>query len=264
MIKKISLLLLMVVVTAPLHAQSQSKGNANQPPTTDELLKWHEVLTYKVRYSFFNLGKVTIEIVSDTTFNGKEAYYLKTVINSSGIPLIGDERNRYSSIFTAEGNAFKALTFWTDNLDEEKYNTARYTFDYEKDKVYGYVKEKNKRDTLNLKKHASAGLLMFYMSRLQAGTDTTVTRPIYINLKQKKLSITHTTKKIKRKYEAFDHPVTVYFSHGHAGFDGPFGFSGSFEGWYTTGNLRIPVEAHVDVFLGSVKLKLIDYKKELR
>lgn len=248
----------------PMYAQQSSDNVFVPPPTTRDLLKWHEVFTYEVRYSFFKLGEVKVEIVSDTVYNGDKGYYLKTVITSSGVPFVGDERNRYNSIFSIADSTFKALIFWTDNVDEEDFKTASYTFDYAKEKVYGYLKEENKRDTLKLERPASAGHLLFLMSRLHAGTDTTITVPVYINLKKKEAVITHTSRKVKRKYDAFDHPVMTYYTRGDANFDGPFGFSGEFEAWFMIGDLRIPVEAHVDVWLGNVKLKLINYKKELR
>lgn len=265
MVKKIFLVLLLFVNPVLLFGQTpDQKATYISPPTANELLKWHEVLTYEVRYSFFKLGEVKVEIVSDTLYNGQKSYYLKTVITSSGVPFVGDERNRYSSIFTLAGNSFKALIYWADNVDEDTPNTSRYIFDYENEKVYGYSKEKNKRDTLKLVQPASAGHLLFLMSRLHAGKDTTLRKPVYINLKKKHAVITHTTKTDVREYDAFNHPVKTYYARGDANFDGPFGFSGEFEAWYVTGDLRIPVEARVDVWLGSVQLKLIEYKKELR
>ncbi len=263
MSKKVIVSFLLFLAAGPIYGQ-QSNYMENPPPTIDELLKWHEVFTYEVQYSFFKLGEVKVEIVSDSLLNGEKSRYLKTIITSSGIPFAGDEKNRYSSIFMASGNSFKALTFWTDNMDENEPNTSRYIFDYKRGKVYGYIKEKSRRDTLKLVRPASAGHLLFYMSRLRAGTDTTVAVPVYINLKKKQAVITHTTTTDIREYDAFDHPVKTFYSYGNANFDGPFGFSGAFEAWYLAGELRIPVEAKVDVWIGNVQIKLIDYKKELR
>lgn len=264
MFKKIVLIICSLPFAVSVFAQSSTQKVFVEPPTANEILKWHEVFTYEVRYSFFKLGEVKVEIVADTVFEKQKGYYLKTVITSSGIPFVGDERNRYGSIFAVEDSAFKALTFWTDNVDEKIMNESRYTFDYEKGKVYGYLKENNKRDTLRLERPATAGHLLFLLSRLRAGIDTTVTVPVYINLKKKKAVITHTSKRVKREYDAFNHPIMTYYTQGHVDFDGPFGFSGDFEAWFTTGERRIPVEARVDVWLGHVKLKLINYKKEPR
>lgn len=264
MFKKASLVLLLMMISLPLVAQQSREDRVyTSPPTVDELMKWHEVFTYEVRYSFFKLGEVRVEIISDTLFNEQKSFYLKTVITSSGVPFVGDERNRYSSIFTVADSGFKALAFWTDNVDENKPNTSRYTFDYEKRKVYGYLKEESRRDTLQLEEKANAGHLLFYMSRLQAGTDTTITVPVYINLKKRQAVITHTTKKEAREVDAFDHPVMTFKTSGDANFDGPFGFSGKFEAWYLMGDMRLPVEAAVDVWIGDVQIRLIDYKKEL-
>ena len=74
----------------------------------------------------------------------------------------------------------------------------------------------------------------------------------------------NTLEKEKRKYDAFDEPVETYYGEGESTIDGPFGFRGSFKSWYLADDLRVPLEAHVRVWLGNVRIKLIDYKKELR
>lgn len=260
------LLICAVSISAQAQSSSSTRAIVNPPPTVDELLKWHEVFTYEVRYSFFKLGEVKVEIVSDTLYNGKESWYFRSTITSSGIPFVGDEKNLYSTIFTTADSSFRALAFWTDNVDENEFNSSRYTFDYEINKVYAYESEAEdaKRDTLKLVKPATAGHILFLTGRLKAGTNARIKIPVYTNLERKHVTLHHTNKKEVREYDAFDHPVATFYTEGDANFDGPFGFSGEFEAWYLAGDLRVPVEAQVDVWLGNVKIKLINYKKELR
>lgn len=244
-------------------AFAQNRSN-EPPPTADELLKWHEVFTYEVRYSFFKLGEVDVEIVSDTLYNGKQSWVLRTIIRSNpGIPFVGREENHYQSVFYSEGNSFNVQEFWSDNVDENEYKISQYIFDRSRQKVYAYDKN-HPRDTLALEEPASSGHITFLMSRLTAGTDTVVQVPVYLNREKKYLTATHTTKTEMREYEAFPGEIETYYTTGETNIDGPFGFSGEFEAWYRTDDLRVPVEARVKVWLGKAKIRLIEYKKELK
>lgn len=256
---------LLSLMVLPAYGQESAAGQEKTPPpTAQELMKWHEVFTYEIEYGFFKLGEVRVEVISDTVYGNHHRWHLRSVITSnSGIPFVGEEENHYNTLFTIADSTFRSQLFWTDNMDEKEYNTSRYTFDYKADKVYAYEKGAP-RDTLRLERPATSGHLTFFIGRLSAGTDTARKIPVYINLKKKHMTITHTSHTEMREYEAFEEPVATYYTKGDANFDGPFGFSGEFESWYLTNELRVPVEAHVKVWLGSVEIKLIDYKKELR
>lgn len=237
--------------------------HADRAPVENELMRWHETFTYEVRYSFFKLGEVKVETMGDTLYQGQTAHYLRTIITSnSGIPFVGKEENHYNTIFAQTDSLPHTLVYWTDNIDEEEFNDTRYKFDYTTGKVY--AREKELRDTLDIEEPASSGQLIFHLGRLFAGTENDFTIPVYLNLEKGYISVDNTLKKEERKYKAFDEPVEAYYGEGESTIDGPFGFKGSFKSWYLADDLRVPLEAHVRVWLGNVKIKLIDYKKELR
>lgn len=241
-----------------------SYDHSEHLPTVDELMQWHEVFTYEVRYSFFKLGEVKVEIVSDTLYNGQKSWYLQSVITSnSGIPFVGKEENHYNTVFRVVENVFQDQEFWTDNVDEKEYRDSEYIFDREAQKVYAYEKD-HPRDTLALEEPASSGHSIFYRSRLTAGTDSVVRVPVYLNREKKYMTLTNTTETDMREYDAFPKEVKTYLTKGDTNIDGPFGFSGEFETWYLADDLRVPVEARVKVWLGKVKIKLIDYQKKRR
>lgn len=234
------------------------------PPNTSEILKWHETFTYEVRYSFFKLGQVKVEVVGDTLYNDNPSWYIRTIITSnSGIPFVGKEENWYNSIFMETDSLPKSQLYWRDNVDEEKYEDIRYEFSQSDMKVYAR-EEDGSRDTLDLEPYGSSGQMSFIISRLFAGTETLVQLPMYISLEKGYLTITNTKQMEEREYKAFEEPVMTYYSTGHTTIEGPFGFRGEFKAWYLADSLRVPLEAHVKVWLGNVRVKLIDYKKELR
>lgn len=258
---------LLLFLFLPLALQAQDSlltfGHAERAPTESELLKWHEVFTYEVRYSIFKLGEVKVEMMGDTLYNGQNAQYLRTIITSSpGIPFVGREENHYNTIFTQTDSLPHTLVYWTDNVDDEEYDDTRYIYDYDAGKVY--MREQETRDTLAIEEPASSGQLIFHLGRLFAGTENDFTIPIYLNLERGFISVDNTVKKEMRTYKAFDEPVETYYGEGESTIDGPFGFRGNFKAWYLADDLRVPLEAHVKVWLGNVRIKMIDYKKELR
>ena len=236
----------------------------DRPPTMEELLEWKEVFTYKVKFGFFKLGEVKTTIIRDTTYQGQKIWWLRTVITSnSGIPFVGEEENHYNTYMVETDSTPYTKLYWRDNLDEDEFEAEVYEFDYEKEKVY-ISENMSPVDTLSLTEPSSSGQLIFYYSRLFAGTNQDYRLPVYLEREKGYIDATNSTKGEMRDYEAFEDPVKTYFSEGDADIDGPFGFRGKFKAWYIADDLRVPAEAHAKVWLGNVKVQLIDYKKERR
>lgn len=256
----------MLLLTGSIKAQNSpiSYAHPEEPPTMQELMKWKEVFTYKVTYSFFTLGKVYTTVVRDTTYQGNKLWWLRTkIISNSSIPFMGKENNHYNTFFVETDSTPYTRLYWRDNVDEEDYNDERYDFDYKARKLYIY-KDHEPSDTLELDEPSTAGQLIFYYSRLFAGTDQQYKLPVYTEGEKGYIDVQNTTKTERREYEAFDYPINTYFTSGNAHIDGPFGFNGKFKAWFITDDLRIPAEVHAKVWLGNVKVRLTDYKKSIR
>lgn len=269
-LKKIGVLLLGIGLCAMPHKDVYAQDSLltfqhpDRPPTMGELLKWKEVFTYEVRYSFFKLGEVQTTIVKDTTYEGKRVWWLRTIITSNpGIPFVGKEENHYNTFLVETDSLPYTQLYWTDNVDEEEFNEERYKFDYENKKVYYYEKGQPV-DTMALTEPSSSGQLVFYYSRLFAGTNKDYQLPVYLEQEKGYIHGTNSTEIEMREYKAFEEPVKTYYSEGNADIDGPFGFRGEYKAWYIADDLRIPAEAHAKVWLGNVKVRLIDYKKKRR
>lgn len=267
---KIGVLLFVIAVTVAPRAEVQAQDSLltfehpDRPPTMKELVQWKEVFTYEVRFSFFKLGEVQTTIVRDTTYKGQRMWWLRTIITSnSGIPFVGKEENHYNTFMVETDSLPYTKLYWTDNVDEEEFNEERYKYDYENGKVYYFHKQAPK-DTLELTEPSSSGQLIFYYSRLFAGTNKNYRLPVYLEQKKGYINGRNSSEIDIRKYKAFDEPVQTFYSEGNADIDGPFGFRGEYKAWYIADDLRIPAEAHAKVWLGNVKVKLIDYSKKRR
>ena len=233
----------------------------DEPPTTDMLMNVKETFEYEVRYGFFTLGWVDVEILPDSTLDGRKVHHMRTRIRSnSKIPFVGKDIVNYESLFSHNDKWFYAHEFWRDDIHDENYDRLRVNFDRSEELVY-FFEEGEPTDTLALKEPASGGDIVFYYSRMFAGIEEPYELPVYIEGEQSTLTASSSSKTEMRSYEAFDDKVETYFSEGTTDADGPFGFSGKFKSWFMTDDLRIPLEAHVKVIFGNVKVRLIDYER---
>lgn len=255
--------LLILAQSINLNAQDSllSYEHLSHPPDMKELMQWKETFIYEVKFGAFKLGEVKTEVIKDTTFQGHQVWWLQTIITSnSSIPFVGEEENHYNTFFVEGDNSPYTLLYWRDNVDEQEFNDERYRFDYENQKVY-VSRQGEPADTLKLTELSSGGQLIFYYSRLFAGTDQKFRLPVYLESEKGYITATNSTKIHMREYAAFEKPVRTYLSEGDADIKGAFGFRGKYKAWYIADDLRIPAETHARVWLGNVKIRLIFYKK---
>jgi len=234
----------------------------DEPPTTEMLMNVRETFEYEVRYAFLTLGWVDVELLADTTYNGEKVHHLRTRIRSNRrVPFVGTRIVNYESLFSRSDSTFYSHEFWRDDVHDDIYDKVRVIFDREKEEVR-FLEEGEPTDTLTLEEPASGGDIVFFYSRLFAGIEEPYELPVYIEGEMGYLTASSSSKTEIRSYDAFDEDVETYLSEGTADVDGPFGFSGEFKSWFLTDDLRVPVEAHVKVIFGNVRVRLISYERE--
>jgi len=232
-----------------------------EPPALEELLSVRERFVYSVRYSFLNLGEIEVELLPDTTWRGEEVMHIRTVMKSgSRIPFVGERHVHYETYFFHDGEQLFAHRFWRDDLHDDEPERTVIEFDRQRDLVY-FFDRGEPQDTLDLIEPASGGDLIFYFARLFAGLEEPYDIPVYIDDELGFVTASSGPETETRSYDAFPEPVETFYSEGNADIDGPFGFSGRFKSWFTADELRIPVEAHVRVMFGNVRIRLISYEQ---
>ena len=231
------------------------------PPEVSDLLSVSEKFTYEVRYGFLNLGTVTISILQDTTHRGEDAQYVFYHVKSNrSIPLVGHKERNYHTFMAHNDTTFYGLKFWTDSVHDNMYEDQLYDYDYPNEKLYTF-EEGEAIDTLQLNELADSGPVIFYFSRLHAGTNRKVNYPVYISHEKGNVMLQNDDEVISYSSRAFpDGDVDAYRTIGDADVDGPFGFSGRIEAIYKADELRIPLEARIRVWLGNVRVRLIEYE----
>lgn len=256
----LTLSLILITCSGTLFGQDFS-FDRDSPPTTEMLMEVRETFEYEVRYGFLTLGWVDVEMLPDTTYNGETVHHIRTRIRSNRrVPFVGTRIVNYESLFSYNEDWFYSHEFWRDDIHDEVYDKLKVVFDRAEGLTY-FFDEGEPTDTLDLEEPASGGDIVFYYSRMFAGIEEPYELPVYIEGEKGYLTASSSTDTEMRSYKAFDDDVETYFSEGTTDVDGPFGFSGEFKSWFLTDDLRVPLEAHVKVIFGNVKVRLISYER---
>ena len=250
-----------LIIISAISLTTIANKKAPVQPSMPDLLGLTERMTYSVHYGFLNLGTVILEEIRDTTYQKEPVYYSRTIIRSNpSIPFVGRKERHFHSIFSHNDTTAYGLNFWTDSIHDNEYLDTRYIFDYDKGMVYIYDFEEL-TDSLALDGPADSGPTLHLITRLYAGLDARKNYPIYISNERGDVDMQYTSKIDKVDSEAFGEKIDAYYSYGNANVKGPFGFSGAYKAWHKTNDSRIPVEAHVRVWVGNVRVKLQKYEK---
>ncbi len=258
--KSAALFVVLSLVVADVSSQELTYEN-EEPPSVTDLIDAREVFEYEVRYGFFTLGWVDVELLPDTTYAGEKAYHMRTRIRSNRrVPFVGTRIVNYENIFGYNDEHMFSHEFWRDDIHDDEYDRVRIKFDREKEQVH-FFEYGEPTDTLDLVEPASGGDIIFYFSRLFAGTEKPYELPVYLENEMGMIKARNSGETEMRSYDAFDDDVEAYYSEGTTDIDGPFGFSGNFKAWFSTDDLRVPLEAHVRVIFGNVRVRLISYER---
>lgn len=250
-----------IVLLLPAALPAQLTFEKGTPPSMDELASIQERYLYNVRYGFFNLGEIEVIVTPDTTWQGMELIHLRTIMRSnSRIPLVGERDVHYQSFSGYTEEWPFSYQFWRDDMHSEEYDRYKIIFDRDAGEVI-FHEYAEPTDTLALEEPASGGDVIFLYARQFAGTDQGYQLPVYIDDEQGSVTASNSPQIEQRSYDAFPEPIDTYYSEGVADIDGPFGFTGNFRAWFATDDLRIPLEAHVRVLFGNVRVSLIDYER---
>lgn len=262
--KKITFLLIITLFPVLTFAQHSFPSDKEEPPTMEDLFSVKETFRYEVKYGPFKLGWVNVEMLSDSIYWDQELHHILTEIESNpSIPFMGKELDQFHSLFYVNDEGLPVeVKYWKDNIDEEEYQEIEYWFNRDIGKVY-YKEEDDTRDTLDLEDPATSGHLIFYFSRLFAGSEEDYKLPVYVTKKHGYIFAENSLETEKRNYEAFDGPIQAYKLVGSTeNIEGPFGFSGEFRAWFLDDDLRVPLEARVKVLWGNVIVRMIEYTRE--
>jgi hypothetical protein len=118
-----------------------------------------------------------------------------------------------------------------------------------------------RRDTIKIDGQCQDGLALFFYAREHLYTGWQVNVPAVV--KEQKVNAFINFKKERKSVEvdAIDYPVDVVGLDGHLDFEGLYGLTGDFEGWFSNDEARIPILAKMKVLIGSVTVELMKWTR---
>lgn len=255
---------MLIVLCCPIFLDTTVGANINKGIVTDSLLVVGEELTYNVSYAFVDIGQVRIKILEQVNENNQTRYKAIAYIDSyKGVPFV-DLHAVYESIFdhTIFSTWFRART-----KDNPTWSYISYVFDYEQRKSFIEEGEYGtnvvrKRDTISLDTMYQDGLSLFYFARKYVQTHQQRNVPTLIQKQKVNTFIDFKNVHTQETIDAVDYPIDVVYFEGRADFEGIFGLTGDFEGWFSNDFARVPIVAKMKVIIGNIRIELVKWNRE--
>jgi len=227
-----------------------------------DLLFVGEELLYEVSFFGVKLGSIKLVTENETEINGKKAVKVKGYLNSyKGIPFVDLE-----SIFESwlDPSATYSYKFTGNVKSNNNRNKQEIEFDYEKGIIKNKQFKNNEVDfntTFKTNKKWSEGLSILYLARKFSNLKRTIKIPTIIYKDTCSTTINFTGKQETVNISAFKKPVKTLYFTGLADWEGIYGLSGKFEGWFSDDDAHIPIKAKMNVYVGSVVIELVKWKR---
>jgi hypothetical protein len=235
-----------------------------QDSTKNDLFVVGEELTYNVSYAFLDIGQVRIKILEKIEEKDQRVYKAIAYIDSyTGVPFV-DLHAVYESVFD---NTVFAKWFQARTKNNPQWTYVTYVFDYDKKKTFieeGNVETKvvAKRDTIPLERKSQDGLSLFYFARKHVRTQQKINVPTVIQKQNVNTYIDFKNERTKETIDALDYSIDVIHFEGRADFEGIFGLTGEFEGWFSNDEARVPILAKMKVIIGDIRIELMKWKRQ--
>ncbi|MBL8008432.1 MAG: DUF3108 domain-containing protein [Ignavibacteria bacterium] len=226
-----------------------------------------EELSYVVYYGFIKLGEVNMKLHKGTEEKGNTVYYAKSEMKSySGVPIVS-LNTVFESDFIFDGKDLYTKRFFATEYHDDGIITIEYKFYY--DSSYVYVRkvnrgnvEKDERINFNTNIRFQDGLSLFYKARISSFTTDNHMIPVFMNESETSVNYFFSESKDEVSIDITDNDVRCTRCTGNVNFEGVFGLSGEFAGWFSDDNARVPLKAQLNVIIGNVTLELDSYKRK--
>lgn len=221
-----------------------------------------EILEYDVSFIGIKLGTIKIETIKEDEFNGKPVYTAKSTMQSNpGIPFVSLFATFNTWMDRSMGFSYQFIGN-TKTSDGWQYN--KIDFDYDKKKItnrHWLNDSLITNDVFDATSKINDGCSLFFFARKYSDAKKTVKVPTFIDGKFL-TTINFHGKREATQIDAIPYPVQTIFLDGKADWQGVYGLSGRFEGWFSDDDARIPIKAYVNVYVGKVLIELKKWKRE--
>jgi hypothetical protein len=227
-------------------------------------MKKGEYLKYEVSFLGVSLGTIEMSIEDESEYNDKKVYNVKADIATyDGIPFVDLKATFKSWLDESINHSHK----FTSNMKkgDEKWEYMQLLMDYDEMEIHQKVwenKELQKEDTIDIEKKINDGSSLFYLARQYTGLKRSIMVPTIINgqIFDTKLNFRNEIESVE--IDAVEYPIRTKYFDGQADWEGLYGLSGRFEGWFSDDDASIPVVAKMNIYVGKVHIELIEWTRE--
>lgn len=227
------------------------------------LIQPGEELTYRVSYLGITLGTIKTVVEPITTLDGKKSVKVKVHINSSpSIPFVS-----LHSIYESwmDANMMYSMKFNANTQnDAGTWDFDQYLFDYDAGKLVMEKykgKEKSSSKNYDIKKKYNDGSSLLFAARRLLYAKKSLRIPTTIMDDTVNTVINFSGKQEAAEIDAVNYPVKCVYFSGEANWTGIYGISGTFEGWFSDDEARVPIKAKMKVYVGNALIELMQWKR---
>ncbi|HMS65097.1 MAG TPA: DUF3108 domain-containing protein [Ignavibacteria bacterium] len=233
----------------------------------NNILSEGEELNYVVYYGFIQLGEVRMKVTGKSVTGNETIYYSRSEMKSyKGIPFVS-LNSVFESDMVFNGKNVFSKRFKAIEYKEEGDVIIEYKFNY--DSNFVYVKKINNGKTeidknipFNENVRFQDGLSLFYEARLDSYSGENFLIPVFMNETETSVNYYYSSKKEEISVTKFDNDINAIRCNGMANFEGVFGLTGEFAGWFSADDARVPVKSQLNVLIGNITLELDSYKRK--
>lgn len=228
-----------------------------------------EELVYEVSWTFFKLGKIRIVSSPPNGTNGKIAYSSVAYSDSYKLPFVDfhafSTSDMDSTLFSEGASLYEKK--------EENWYRQLYFFSPAK-RLYvtehAYVKAIDSAepvrpptyDTLRLTyDRFQDGTSILYFARAHIRDPLGISVPTIVRGKAGTTNFFFPAEPAEEEIDAVEYPIKVLEMEGKADFEGIFGLTGDFTGWFSDDDAAVPIKAKMKVILGSITVELVEWKR---
>lgn len=227
-----------------------------------------EELLYEVSWTFFKLGKIRVITLPSPNPDSGVVYSAVAYSDSYDLPFVNfhafSTSEMDSTLFSKGSTLFeKRDTSWFRQI---------YHF-FPMSRLYvtenSYVREIKSPplfpsifDTMKLSYDTfQDGTSILYYARAHVNDHRAVAVPTLVRGKAGKTNFYFPAERTTETIDAVDYAIRVLEMDGKVEFEGIFGLTGDFAGWFSDDEAAVPIRAKMKVILGSITLELLEWKR---
>lgn len=225
-----------------------------------------EELVYEVSWTFFKLGKIRVVLSPPKT---PDAVYSSVAYSDSyELPFVDfhafSTSEMDSTLFSKGASLFeKKDNTWARQIYYFTPSTKTYVTEHAiVNDIHFSPSPSPAYDTLKLPyERFQDGTSILYFARAHAHDQRAIGVPTLVRGKAGQTYFFFPAERTTETIDAVSFPIKVLEMEGKAEFEGIFGLTGDFIGWFSDDEASVPIKAKMKVILGSITLELKEWKR---